>query len=93
MEMSKMEKVSAFVKNINKVKKVFKLFICTLKNMKQCLNCSIVTVFVLDSKVTDIKYKDYVYMQNINLDGKWIDRIGIDEKTVSEPSFKKMEEI
>jgi hypothetical protein len=27
------------------------------------------------------------------VDGRWIDRIGINEKDVSEPSFKKLEDV
>jgi hypothetical protein len=27
------------------------------------------------------------------IDGRWIDRIGINEKDVSEPAFKKFEEL
>ena len=32
-------------------------------------------------------------MQKIMVDGRWIDRIGVNEKDVSEPAFKKLEEI
>lgn len=44
-------------------------------------------------KISDHKIKDYCYMQKIMVDGRWIDRIGINEKDVSEPAFKKFEEI
>ena len=27
------------------------------------------------------------------IDGRWVDRIGINEKDVSEPAFKKLEEV
>ena len=27
------------------------------------------------------------------VDGRWIDRIGVNEKDVSEPAFKKLEDI
>jgi hypothetical protein len=37
--------------------------------------------------------KDYVYIQKMMIDGRWIDRIGVNEKDVSEPAFKKIEEV
>lgn len=64
-----------------------------LKDLKGCVNCSIVTLFLFDSRISDHKIKDFVYMQKLLVDGRWVDRIGVNEKDVSEPAFKKVEEV
>jgi hypothetical protein len=89
----KMERLFALIQNLFKAKKVFKAFISILNDLKSCVNCSIVTLFLFDAKISDHKIKDYCYMQKIMVDGRWIDRIGINEKDVSEPAFKKFEEM
>lgn len=62
-------------------------------DLKSCINCSIVTLFLFDGSISDHKMKDHVYIQKMLIDGRWIDRIGINEKDVSEPAFKKLEEV
>ena len=76
-----------------KAKKVFKAFLSILFDLKQIINCSIVTIFLFDSKISDHQIKDYCYMQKTMVDGKWVDRIGQNEKDVSEPGFKKLEDL
>ena len=88
-----MEKVLTLVLNLFKAKKVFKAFISLLTDLKSTVNCSIVTLFLFDSKISDHKIKDFVFMQKMMIDGRWVDRIGVNEKDVSEPAFKKIEEV
>lgn len=76
-----------------KAKKVFKALLNVLFDLKQCVNCSIVTIFLFDSKISDHKIKDYCYMQKTLIDGRWVDRIGVNEKDVSDPSFKRIDEL
>lgn len=78
--------------NLFKMNKLFKTFITMLQGLKTCVNCSIVTLFLFNSKVSDHKMKDHVYMQKTMIDGKWVDRIGVNEKDVSEPAFKRIDE-
>lgn len=88
-----MEKIHTLMANLFKVNKVFKAFISVLFDLKSCVNCSIVTLFLFDSKISDHKIKDYCYMQKTMIDGRWVDRIGINEKDVSEAGFKKFEDL
>ncbi len=81
------------MQNLFKAKKVFKAFISVLFDLKNCVNCSIVTMFLFDTKISDHKIKDYCFMQKTMIEGRWVDRIGINEKDVSEASFKKFEEL
>lgn len=93
VDIMKMEKVLTLVLNLFKAKKVFKAFISLLTDLKSTVNCSIVTLFLFDSKISDHKIKDFVFMQKMMIDGRWVDRIGVNEKDVSEPAFKKIEEV
>jgi hypothetical protein len=88
-----MEKIMNLVESLSKSTKVIKAFVGLLSDLKPCLNCSIVTFFLFDSTISDHKFKDYVYIQKIMVDGRWIDRIGVNEKDVSEPAFKKIEDM
>lgn len=88
-----MERILNLMQNLLKAKKVFKAFISVLFDLKNCVNCSIVTLFLFDLKISDHKLKDYCYMQKTMIDGRWVDRIGINEKDVSDAGFKKFEEL
>ena len=72
---------------------MFKAFLSVLFDLKQCVNCSIVTLFLFDSKINDHKIRDYCYMQKTMIDGRWVDIIGVTEKDVSDPAFKKLDEL
>eukprot|EP00347_Sterkiella_histriomuscorum_P010193 403377247 len=93
MDLSKVEKLQALFQNLLKQKKVFKAFISVLFDLKSVVNCSIVTMFLFDSKISDHHIKDYVFMQKTMIDGRWVDRIGVNEKDVSEAAFKKFEDL
>lgn len=62
VDLQKMEKIHVLFANLLKCKKVFKTFISVLFDLKNCVNCSIVTMFLFDSKISDHKIKDYCYM-------------------------------
>jgi len=48
-------------------------------------------MFLFDKTILDSRAEDHDRIQKINVDGKWIDRIGVNEKDVSDPGFKKIE--
>ena len=93
MDLPKMEKLQLLMTNLLKQKKVFKAFISVLFDLKNCVNCSCVTLFLFDSKISDHHIKDYCFIQKTMIDGRWVDRIGVNEKDVSEPGFKKFEDL
>lgn len=55
------------------------------------MNYQYVTIFLFDSKISDHNTTNKV--QKMMIDGKWVDRIGINEKDVSEPGFKKINDV
>jgi len=90
VDLGKMEKVYNVINQVFKSKSVFKALISCLKEMKQCINCSIVTIFLFDTSISDHKWKDLVHIQKMTIEGRWVDRIGINEIELSEPSFTRI---
>jgi hypothetical protein len=93
VDIQKMERILMMVGNLFKSTKLIKALIGVLRDLKSCVNCSHVTIFLFDPKISDHKIKDFVNMQKIMVEHRWLDRIGINEKDVSEPAFKKLEEM
>ena len=62
VDLHKMEKINNLVVNLFKTKKVFKAFLSLLMDLKSCINCSIVTLFMFDARISDHKMKDYCFM-------------------------------
>ena len=53
IDIKKMEKLVTLMNNLYKSKKVFKAFLSVLFDLKNCVNCSVVTLFLFDSKISD----------------------------------------
>jgi len=91
IELTRLEKIINVSTAIFKSKRIVDAMISLVENTKPCLNCSLVTMFLFDKTILDSRAEDHDRIQKINVDGKWIDRIGINEKDVSDPGFKKIE--
>jgi len=62
IDVNKTEKLAALASNLYKQKKVFKTFVSLVADLKDCVRCSSVTIFLFDNSISDHKIKDYVHM-------------------------------
>ena len=93
VSLSKIESLQQFLGKILSSRRISSAILPLLYDLKDLLNIHSVTIFIFDSKMSDLNSKDACFMQQMLFDGHWIDRIGVSSREVTDPCFKKGEEL